>query len=81
MDFYKLSEFKGKNFSKAVTELYDITDFNNDQYPGYLKWFYQTNIPRILDSKGDAIFSLDGFMVKGIIVLKNTDEEKKFVRC
>lgn len=77
MDFYKLSEFKGQNFSKAVNELYSLTDFNNLQYPGYLKWFYQTNIPRILDNKGEALFSLDGFLLKGLIVLKNTVEEKK----
>lgn len=77
MDFYKLSDFKRKNFSKATNELYNLTDFNNDQYPDYLNWFYQTNIPRILNSKGEILFALDGFMLKGLVILKNTSEEKK----
>lgn len=77
MEFHKLTEFKGKNFSKAVNELYQLTDFNHEQYPNYLNWFFQTNIPRILNGKGETLFSMDGFMLKGVIILKNTEQEKK----
>lgn len=77
LDFYKLSDFKRKNFAKATNEFYSLTDFNHEQYPNYLNWFFQTNIPRILDNKGDILFTMDGFMVKGLIILKNTKEEKK----
>ena len=56
--FLRLSEFTRNNFSKAVNELYSLTDFNNDQYPDYLKWFYNTNIPRILNNTGEVIFSI-----------------------
>ena len=75
--FLRLWEFTRNNFSKAVNELYSLTDFNNDQYPDYLKWFYNTNIPRILNNTGEVIFCLDGFMVQGLSILKKTDDEKK----
>lgn len=77
MDFYKLSDFRGKNFSKAINELYNLTDFNSEQYPNYMNWFYGTNIPRILNNEGEVLFSLDGFLVKGLAILKKCEGEKK----
>lgn len=77
MEIMKLSEFVGKNFSEACNKLYQLTDFNNKQYPEYLKWFYGKCIPRILDNKGDVLFSLDGFMLKGLLIYKNDESEKK----
>lgn len=77
MNIQRLSNFSGKNFSKAVNEIYSLTDFNHLQYPNYLNWFYKTNIPRLFDMSGEIIFSLDGFLIKGIIILKNTLSEKK----
>lgn len=77
MNFYKLSDFKRKNFSKAINEFYNLTDYNHNQYPDYTKWFFGTNIPRILNNKGDIFFSLDGLLVKGIIIVKKTVDEKK----
>lgn len=75
--FLYLSDFKGKNFSKAVNEIYQLTDFNNKQYPNYLQWFYNKNVPRILDNSGEVIFCLDGFMLQGLSILKRDDTETK----
>ena len=77
MEIIKLSDFKRKNFSKAVNELYQLTDFNNSQYPNYMEWFFGKNIPRIIRGEGDVLFTLDGLSVQGLIVMKNTTEEKK----
>ena len=41
MEKYILSTMRDKNFSKAVNELYMLTDYNKKQYPDYFKWFYQ----------------------------------------
>ncbi len=56
MEKFILSEMKNQNFSKAVNELYLITDYNKLQYPDYFKWYYQKNIPRILGGIGDTNF-------------------------
>lgn len=76
MEKYVLSSMKDINFSTAVNELYKITDYNKMQYQNYYKWFYLKNIPRIINKEGEIIFYLDGFIVSGLIVLKNTDEKK-----
>lgn len=77
MDKFVLSEMRDKNFSKAVNELYLITDYNHEQYPEYYKWFYQKNIPRVISGSGEAIFYLDGFQVAGLTILKRDSEEAK----
>lgn len=77
MKIYKLSEFHGKSFSKATNKIYNITDFNNKQYPHYINWFYQKNIPRVLDGTGDVLFSMEDFRIKGLLIFKNTKDEKK----
>ena len=77
MDIIRLSDFKRRNFSKAVNELYQLTDFNSSQYPNYMEWFFGKNIPRIIKGEGDVLFTLDGLSVQGLIVMKNTEEEKK----
>ena len=77
MDIIRLSDFKRKNFSKAINELYNLTDFNNLQYPNYTEWFFGKNIPRIIRGEGDVLFTLDGLTVQGLIIMKNTEEEKK----
>ena len=77
MEKYVLSNMKDKNFSKAVNEIYLLTDYNKLQYPDYYKWFYQKNIPRILNGEGDAIFYLDGFNVVGLSMMKKDELESK----
>lgn len=77
LDIIQLSKLQNKNFSKATNELYQLTDFNKNQYPNYYKWFYSKNIPRILNGSGEILFTLDCFMIKGIAILKKTEEEKK----
>lgn len=77
MEKYVLSNMKDKNFSKAVSEIYLLTDYNKLQYPDYYKWFYQKNIPRILNGEGEAIFYLDGFNVVGLSMMKKDELEKK----
>lgn len=77
MEKYVLSTMRDKNFSRAVNEIYLLTDYNKLQYPEYYKWYYQTNIPRILDGEGEAIFYLDGFQIVGLSMLKRTDDEAK----
>ena len=56
MEKYILSEMRDKNFSKAVNEIYLLTDYNKLQYPNYYKWYYGKNLPRILNGTGEAIF-------------------------
>lgn len=77
MEKYILSSMEGKNFSRAANEIYLLTDYNKLQYPEYFKWYYQTNIPRILSGEGEAIFYLDGFQIVGLSMLKRTDDEAK----
>ena len=77
MEKYILSNMKDSNFSKAVNEIYLLTDYNKLQYPEYYKWYYQNNIPRIIKGDGEAIFYLDGFQVVALSILKKTDEEAK----
>lgn len=77
MEKYVLSTMRDKNFSRAANEIYLLTDYNKLQYPEYYKWYYQTNIPRILAGEGEAIFYLDGFQIVGLSMLKRTDDEAK----
>lgn len=77
MEEYILSKMKRINFSKAVNEIYLLTDYNHEQYPEYWKWYYQKNIPRIINGEGEIIFHLDGFTVAGIAVLKKDIKESK----
>ena len=44
---YQLTKLKDSNISKSIRELYQLTQFNQNQYPGYLNWYYIKNIPRI----------------------------------
>ena len=76
MEKYILSEMNNKNFSKAVNEIYLLTDFNHNQYQEYLKWYYGKNIPRVLNGTGDIIFYLDGLTVAGLTILKKEEEQK-----
>ena len=66
-----------KNFSKAVNEVYLLTDYNKKQYPNYYKWYYGKNLPRIINGTGEAIFYLDGFEVVGLSMLKRDLAESK----
>ena len=77
MEKYILSNMKDKNFAKAVLELYLLTDYNKLQYPNYYKWYYQKNIPRIIEGTGEAIFYLDGFQIVGLSILKKDEKESK----
>ena len=77
MEKYILSKMNNKNFSKAVNEIYLLTDYNNKQYQEYLKWYYTKNIPRVLNGTGDIIFYLDGLSVAGLSILKKDLEESK----
>ena len=77
MEKYILSSMEGKNFSRAANEIYLLTDYNKLQYPEYYRWYYQTNIPRILSGEGEAIFYLDGFQIVGLSMLKRTADESK----
>ena len=77
MERFTLSSLKNKNFSKAVSEIYLLTDYNHLQYPDYYKWFYTKSIPRIFTKTGDIIFYLNGFDIIGLTILKKTEEEKK----
>ena len=52
------------------------TAYNQAQYPGYLKWFYTVNLPRIFKGEGDIIFYLDDLEIVSLSTLKNADEKK-----
>ena len=77
MEKYILSKMNSKNFSKAVNEIYLLTDYNHKQYQEYLKWYYSKNIPRVLNGTGEIIFYLDGLTVAGIAILKKDEFESK----
>jgi len=77
MEKYTLSIMSDQNFSKAVHEIYLLTDYNKLQYPEYYRWYYQKNLPRILSGNGEAIFYLDGFQIIGLSMLKKDDYESK----
>lgn len=76
MEKFILSEMHNKNFSKAVNEIYLLTDYNKSQYPDYYKWYFSKNIPRVINGTGDIIFYLDGLKIVGISILKNSTEKK-----
>lgn len=77
MEKYYLSEMERKNFSKAVNEIYLATDYNNEQYPDYDRWFYSKVIPRVLNKTGEIIFCLDDYMLVGLAILKKEIDERK----
>lgn len=77
MEKYILSQMDRKNFSKATNEIYLLTDYNHKQYQEYLKWYYNKNIPRVLNGTGEIIFYLEGFTVSGLAILKKDVDEKK----
>lgn len=77
MEKYILSQMNSKNFSKAVNEIYLLTDYNHKQYQEYLKWYYSKNVPRVLTGTGEIIFYLDGLTVAGIAILKKDKIESK----
>lgn len=77
MQVYQLTKMERKNFSRAVNEIYLVTDYNHNQYQEYCKWFYGVNIPRVVNKQGEIFMALDGFTVAGLAILKNTEEEKK----
>lgn len=77
MEKYVLSKMDNKNFSKATNEIYLLTDYNHEQYQEYLKWYYNKNIPRVLNGNGEIIFYLDGFTVTGLAILKKDVDESK----
>ena len=76
MEKFVLSEMHNKNFSKAVNEIYLLTDYNKSQYPDYYKWYFSKSIPRVLNGTGDIIFYLDGLEIVGISILKSSTEKK-----
>ena len=76
MEKFVLSEMYNKNFSKAVNEIYLLTDYNKSQYPDYYKWYFSKIIPRVLNGTGDIIFYLDGLEIVGISILKSSTEKK-----
>lgn len=77
MEQYIISKMNNKNFSEAVNRIYQLTDYNHDQYPEYAKWFYTKNVPRIFNGTGEMIFYLDGFQIVGLSILKNDELEHK----
>ena len=77
MEKFTLSTMKKINFSKAVNEIYLLTDYKHLQYPEYWKWYYNKNIPRIITGTGEIIFFLDGITVAGLTILKKDEEEQK----
>lgn len=77
MEKYILSKMNSQNFSKAVNEIYLLTDYNHKQYQEYLKWYYSKNIPRVLNGSGEIIFYLDGLTVAGLSILKKDEIESK----
>lgn len=77
MEKYIISKMTNKNFSEAINRIYQLTDYNNLQYPEYCKWFYTKNIPRIFAGNGEMIFYLDGFQIVGLSILKKDEIEKK----
>ena len=77
MDKYILSQMNGKNFSKAVNEIYLLTDYNHKQYQDYLKWYYSKSIPRVLNGTGEIVFYLDGLTIAGVAILKKDKIESK----
>ena len=77
MEKYILSKMNSKNFSKAVNEIYLLTDYNHKQYQDYLKWYYSKSIPRVLNGTGEIVFYLDGLMIAGVAILKKDKIESK----
>ena len=80
MEIERISQYNGENLSKAINELFILTSFNEKQYPEYTKWFYSKMIPRLFINTGEIYFVLDKFMIEGMIITKNTLEEKSYVR-
>ncbi len=71
-----LSTLKESDFSMAVSLIYSFTKYNEKQYPGYYKWFYEKNIPRIIKGNGDIFFFKDNEKIVAVSVVKK-DKEKK----
>ncbi len=77
MEKFSISNLNRNNFSRAANQIYELTDYNTQQYPEYYKWFYGKSLPRVLNGTGEIMFYLDAFTIVGLTILKSTEEEKK----
>ena len=77
MKKFLLSELCEENISQIIEELYQETSENEEQYPNYKKWFYETNLPRVFSKKGEIIFYRDAFQIAGLSILKKDNQESK----
>lgn len=64
---------------ELCNNLYDLTDFVNEDYPRHKSWFYQKQLPETLSGRGrDIIYATDenkNYM--GVVFIKKDEIEKK----
>ena len=77
IDLIEVSKLDDRNKNKAIEEVLKLTMFNTLQYPEYLKWYYTKAIPRLFNNTGEIVIELDNFFIKGLSVLKKTENETK----
>ena len=72
-----LSRLSIRELPSVIDEIYQFTKQNEEQYPHYYDWFYQTSIPRIVEGLGEIIFYEDSFQIAGLSILKRDSHEDK----
>lgn len=61
-----------------LDKIYKSTSFINSEYKNYYEWYYNIQVPRILNNEGEIIYLTVGVdNIIGVISLKNTEYEKK----
>lgn len=73
-----LSEERQEEVVKIVNEIYQITKFLNETYPGYKKWFFNKQVIECYKSSRDIIFVRnESDEIVGISCLKKENNERK----
>ena len=72
------SEEKQAQFAKITKEIYDMSKFLNEIYPGYEKWFYEKQLKGCNTEFRNILFvKNEEGKVMGFTCLKKYDDEKK----
>ena len=76
MEIERLSKFKNDDFKKLANEIYNVSKNIIKDYPNYKEWYWNVNIPRVINNSGDIFFIRENNKIIALSSLKKTDEYK-----
>ena len=72
-----LKNIHPNDFLKLSQEIYDKTSFMAEYYPNYKNWFFEKQIPRVLNGHGEILFVRVKDNIIAVTCLKKEKEEQK----